>query len=178
MSVDEVFEAIAELQHQYVVLTGGEPMLFSEMVPLCERLHENGNHITIETAGTLSLPLQCDLMSISPKLSNSTPVDASKRWIERHENTRHAPDVIRYLVQRYPYQLKFVVGAPEDGDEVITYLKDFPCIDRERVLLMPEGFTLSKLNGVEEWLRPFCKEHDFLFCPRRQIEWYGSVRGT
>ena len=45
MSVDEVFEAIAELQHQYVVLTGGEPMLFSEMVPLCERLHENGNHI-------------------------------------------------------------------------------------------------------------------------------------
>ena len=38
------------------------------------RLAGPGRHITIETAGTLYLPIDCDLMSISPKMSNSTPV--------------------------------------------------------------------------------------------------------
>ena len=30
---------------------------------------QRGRHITIETAGTLYLPVACDLMSISPKLA-------------------------------------------------------------------------------------------------------------
>ena len=178
MSVGEIFDAVIALEHRYVVLTGGEPMLFSEMVPLCNMLHEAGKHITIETAGTLSLPLECDLMSVSPKLSNSTPADASDRWISRHERTRHMPEVIRYLVTRYPYQMKFVVGDPSDGDEVMEYLAEFPEIDRERVMLMPEGFTMGRLLCVERWLKPFCTKHELMFCPRRQIEWYGSMRGT
>lgn len=177
-SVDEVYDEIESLDHQYVVLTGGEPMLFAELVPLCDKLHQAGRHITIETAGTLSLPLECDLMSISPKLSNSTPMDASPRWTERHEKTRHAPDVIRYLVERYPYQMKFVVGEEEDGEEVLHYLEQFPEINHERVMLMPEGCTVGRLEQVAKWLEPFCADNDLIFCPRRQIEWYGSVRGT
>jgi 7-carboxy-7-deazaguanine synthase len=55
------------------VLTGGEPMLFAELIPLSTALRNAGWHITIETSGTLYLPVSCDLMSISPKLSNSTP---------------------------------------------------------------------------------------------------------
>jgi organic radical activating enzyme len=48
-------------------------MLFAELIPLSTALHNAGWHITIETSGTLYLPVACDLMSISPKLSNSTP---------------------------------------------------------------------------------------------------------
>src|SRR3972149_4410281 len=33
---------------KYVVLTGGEPMLFAELIPLSTALHEDGWHITIE----------------------------------------------------------------------------------------------------------------------------------
>ena len=178
LSIDEIIQETESYDTKHVVLTGGEPMLFAELVPLCERLQEAGKHITIETAGTLSLPLHCDLMSISPKLSNSTPTDISKRWLERHEKTRHMPDVIRYFVQRYPYQMKFVVGEAADGAEVLEYLQEFPEIDRGRVMLMPEGVALGRLQAVEEWLQPFCAEHDLIFCPRRQIEWYGSIRGT
>ena len=61
------------LTSKHVVLTGGEPMLFAELIPLTAALHNDGWHITIETSGTLYLPVVCDLMSISPKLSNSTP---------------------------------------------------------------------------------------------------------
>ena len=82
--VDQIVARMTALGGDHAVLTGGEPMLFAELIPLCERLRAAGWHITIETAGTLYLPVVCDLMSISPKLSNSTPtVGQAPRWRER-----------------------------------------------------------------------------------------------
>ena len=57
-------------------------MLFAELIPLTAGLRERGRHITIETAGTLYLPVACDLMSISPKLANSTPAAAQRAALE------------------------------------------------------------------------------------------------
>ncbi|MFH1265852.1 MAG: 7-carboxy-7-deazaguanine synthase QueE, partial [Planctomycetota bacterium] len=101
-SVEDILSRIEELDRRHVVLTGGEPMLFSELIPLSAALRLSGCHLTIETAGTLYLPVECDLMSISPKLSNSTPPpEAGTRWIGRHQRSRHAPEVIRRLVAEY-----------------------------------------------------------------------------
>jgi 7-carboxy-7-deazaguanine synthase len=153
-------------------------MLFSELIPLSERLHERNLHITIETAGTLYLPLRCDLMSISPKLANSTPMNASPRWFRRHEQTRDAPEVIRRLISEYRYQFKFVVGTPDDAEQVQLYLTRFPEIDLGRVMLMPEGADVARLEHTAKWLIPYCVDHRLAYCPRRQIEWFGSARRT
>ena len=170
-------QAAAAVEH--VVLTGGEPMLFAELIPLCAELRRRGRHTTVETAGTLYLPVRCDLMSISPKLSNSTPSpDRDPRWTRRHELNRHAPEVIRRLVAEYDYQLKFVVECLEDCNEVDRYLEEFPQIDRARAMLMPQGTRAHELAERAEWLRPYCAEHDLGFCARRQIEWFGLERGT
>jgi 7-carboxy-7-deazaguanine synthase len=164
---------------RHVVLTGGEPMLFAELVPLAAALRERRLHITIETAGTLHLPIECDLMSISPKLASSTPTaEQDARWHERHEQSRHVPDVIRRLVREYPYQIKFVVDSRRDCDGVETWLAEFPEIDRSRVMLMPQGTDIETLNRHAEWLEPYCRQRGFHFCPRKHIEWYGCVRGT
>src|SRR3954464_15198022 len=56
----------------YVVVTGGEPMIDPDIVELTQKLRTIEHHITIETAGTVFKPVECDLMSISPKLGNST----------------------------------------------------------------------------------------------------------
>ena len=118
-------------------------------------------------------------MSISPKLSNSTPpADRDPRWHARHESNRHAPDVVRRLVAGYDYQLKFVVDSPADCLEVDRYLAEFPELDRARVLLMPQGTDAAVLSGKAEWLDPYCRERNLTICPRRQIEWFGPVRGT
>jgi 7-carboxy-7-deazaguanine synthase len=163
---------------QHVVLTGGEPMLFAELIPLSTALRDRGLHITIETAGTLYLPVACDLMSISPKLSNSAPsLDPDVRWSERHERSRHAPEVIRRLVAEYDYQLKFVVDCPADCREVEGYLAEFPEIERGRVMLMPQGIDIETLAEKAAWLAPYCAAHGLAFCPRRQIEWFGAARG-
>ncbi len=179
LSVDGILAEILQYNAEHVVLTGGEPMLFAELIPLSERLRQAGYHVTIETAGTLYLPVFCDLMSISPKLANSTPTQQqAPRWVDRHERTRRAPAVIRRLVAEYPYQVKFVVDQPEDCREVEDYLRDFPQIERERVLLMPQGTDADTLADKALWLEPYCDRHGLCYCPRRQIEWYGLVRGT
>ena len=49
LSVRRIVEAVSELGCPHVVLTGGEPMLFAELIPLCEKLRADGRHITIET---------------------------------------------------------------------------------------------------------------------------------
>ena len=178
-SVDEILAEVRKLPANDVVITGGEPMLFAELIPLCTHLRELGRRITIETAGTLYLPLACDLMSISPKLASSTPTrEAAGKWRLRHEQGRHVPDVIRRLTSEYPYQLKFVIDSPADCEDVQRYLQEFPQIVKDRVLLMPQGTTANELAAITAWLEPYCQRHDLVFCPRRQIEWYGSRRGT
>ena len=162
----------------HVVLTGGEPMLWADLVALADRLRQNGWHITIETAGTLYLPVACDLMSISPKLSNSTPrAERDARWAQHHATHRYAPNVICRLIAEYDCQLKFVIDCPADCDEVLAYLTALPEIERSRVMLMPQGVDAESLVQKTLWIEPFCVAHGLTFCPRRQIEWFGSERG-
>ncbi len=42
LSVDEVMSQVNEWDCRHVVLTGGEPMLWSELIPLAEQLREQG----------------------------------------------------------------------------------------------------------------------------------------
>jgi 7-carboxy-7-deazaguanine synthase len=178
-SVEEICAHVVAFDCDHVVLTGGEPMLFAELIPIARRLRAAGRHITIETAGTLYLPVHCDLMSISPKLSNSTPTaEQAPQWPHRHDRTRHAPEVIRRLVAEYDYQIKFVAESPDDCAEIEAYLRAFPQIDRTRAMLMPQGTDLDALERQAAWLEPYCRQHDLQFCPRRQIEWFGFARGT
>lgn len=179
LSVASIVGQITSHQAKHVVLTGGEPMLFSEIVPLCDQLRRFGCHITIETAGTLYLPLDCDLMSISPKTSNSTPSPTTEpKWHVRHEQTRHAPHVIRRLVNEYSYQFKFVIQNPTDIDEVEKYLAALVEIDRDRVLLMPQATDTATQSAIGQWLEDYCRQNALQYCPRRHIEWYGLERAT
>jgi 7-carboxy-7-deazaguanine synthase len=182
LSLAEILGRIEQLspdEVRHVVLTGGEPMLFAELIPLSAALRAGGWHVTIETSGTLYLPVACDLMSISPKLSNSTPPpEWDPQWTWRHTLHRHSPEVIRRLMAQYDYQLKFVVDQPDDCREVETYLREFPEIERCRVMLMPQGVDADDLAEKAAWLAPYCTNRGFQFCPRRQIEWFGAVRGT
>jgi 7-carboxy-7-deazaguanine synthase len=179
LSVDEILTRVLQFNVEHVVLTGGEPMLFAELIPLSEQLQQAGRHITIETAGTLYLPVRCDLMSVSPKLLNSSPtLEQAPQWAGRHERTRHAPLVIERLIAEFPYQLKFVIDQIDDCPAVETYLEQFPHVERGRVMLMPQGTDPDQLAEKSHWLENYCRQQGLSFCPRKQIEWFGMVRGT
>jgi 7-carboxy-7-deazaguanine synthase len=176
---ENLVREVAECPAEHVVVTGGEPMLVPELGELTRRIGELGKHLTIETAGTVFQQVACDLMSISPKLANSTPpLEQAGAWRARHESARHQPDVLRRLIQAHAYQLKFVVDKPEDLADIEAYLADFPEVPPERVWLMPQGVELAALRRREEWLRPQCAARGYRLCSRKHIEWYGNRRGT
>jgi 7-carboxy-7-deazaguanine synthase len=179
LSVEAIIAQVAEWDTPHVVLTGGEPMLQAELIPLAQELQRLGRHITVETAGTLYLPVACDLMSISPKLTNSTPSpQRDAGWSRRHEVTRHQGEVMRRLLAEYPYQLKFVVDCRTDCDEIHDYLAQFPEIAADRVMLMPQGTDVATLQQMGSWMASYCRRQGWHFCPRQQIHWFGLVRGT
>lgn len=178
-SVSEIIDAISQHDTEHVVLTGGEPLLFSEMIPLTQQLHRLGKHITIETAGTLALSVTCDLMSISPKLANSDPdVQLAPKWAERHRRDRFRPNVMHQLLSQYTCQLKFVIDHPGDVADVDNYLGAFPYVRSEQIWLMPQGVEPSQLQEKQQWLSRECDTRGWHLCERKHIEWFGNRRGV
>ena len=174
LDLDQIVDEVRAHPARHVVITGGEPMIQPEIVPLTERLRALPVHITIETAGTVFQPVACELMSISPKLSNSTPGGS---FAEPHDRLRLQPAVLQELMARYEYQLKFVVENPADVAEIRALLEalDAP---RERVILMPEGTEHARLVERGQWLAEICKEEGLRFSPRLHIDLWGSRRGV
>jgi 7-carboxy-7-deazaguanine synthase len=178
LTIGEVLARVAEFPSRHVVVTGGEPLLAAGIEDLCGRLQEEGYHITLETAATVFQPVACDLASLSPKLSNSTPHEREEgRFAARHEELRLQPDVIRSFLERCEYQLKFVLDKPADVAEVLALLEQLPNVDRSRVLLMPQGITAAEVQQRGLWLVEACKKHGFRYCPRLHIDLYGNQRG-
>ena len=151
-------------------------MLLPDLVPLAQRCRELGKRVTIETAGTVDQPVVCDLMAISPKMSNSVPDD--RVWHDRHEKARFRPEVIRSLLSRYSCILKFVIDQPQDVAEVQGWLSNFSEIDPGIVWLMPQARTREQLAERSAWLRPLATSCGFRFSSRLHIEQFGNVRGT
>lgn len=178
LSVDQILEQIGALDAQHVVVTGGEPLLLPGIVPLTARLRERGHFVTLETAGTVYREATADLMSISPKLANSTPsIERSVTWSQRHEQLRHRPDVIRSLISKSWYQFKFVIDQLEDVAEVNEWLTEFPEIDRSRVWLMPQATTREELLAKTKWIQTAAETSGFCFTSRLHIEQFGNARG-
>ena len=157
-----------------VVITGGEPMIAPDIIPLTERLRALGLHLTIETAGTVFQPVSCDLMSISPKLSNSTPQGP---WAAQHDRVRTERQPLLELMARYPYQLKFVIQKPGDVEEVRGLLAAIGA-GRDHTILMPEGTDREVLRERGAWLAEICKQEGFRFSPRLHVDLWGNQRGV
>lgn len=174
-SIESIAEQVGAYGTSHVVVTGGEPMIAPRIEELTRSISQ---HITMETAGTVDANVRCDLMSISPKLASSTPRDREGgRWAAQHDRLRYQPDVLRRLIERYPYQLKFVITDPADLEEVRAVTTEIGAL-RERVLLMPEGVEPAVLAERGRWLVEICKREGFRFSPRLHVELWGNRRGV
>src|SRR5580704_15791826 len=166
MSIDTIVGEIQAHSASHVVVTGGEPMIADEIVELTRQLKAINLHITIETAGTVHKAVVCDLVSISPKLANSTPHQREGgRWAPQHDRLRYQPEVVKKLIREYDYQLKFVVSSPEDLREIEAILQGTGA-DRSRVMLMAEGIDAAVIRDRAQWIAEVCKRDGFRYSPR------------
>lgn len=181
MTIDTIVSKLDSLKTDHVVVTGGEPMIANDIHKLCEKLRNNCAYITIETAGTVSPDnIECDLASINPKMRNSTPDNrVSETWRKRHERDRINLKAIREWIDKYDYQLKFVVDDSEDIKEILHLLT---LLDRDiapcKVLLMPQGITKEEIDSKKNIVVELCKEYGFRYCDRLHIDLFGNKKGT
>ncbi len=176
-SIDEIVQDVQQWPCKFIVITGGEPMINPDLSRLVQELKASGKHITIETAGIAFIPdMLCDLMSISPKLSNSTPNDAKLAAI--HEDSRLDIAILRELIDNYEYQLKFVVDSLDDLPEIQQTIEKIEDVDSEKVMLMPQAATRDELLAKSSMVADMCKRTGFAFCQRLQILLWNNKRGT
>ena len=148
---------------------------YTSWSPEADRLRDEGFHITIETAGTVFRDVACDLASLSPKLSNSTPGGAPGL---AHEKKRLNIWVVQRFLAAFEHQVKFVVDDPSDMDEIEAVLERLPGVSPSDVLLMPQGVEAGELDAKAHWVAECAKQRGFRFCPRLHIMLYGNARGT
>jgi 7-carboxy-7-deazaguanine synthase len=162
-----------------VVITGGEPLLAGEIEALTEELTHRTKHITIETAGTIFKPVRCDLLSLSPKLANSTPWRRERgKFAHMHEEHRLNLPVLQKYLDGYDYQLKFVVEDKKDFAEIRMLIDQLNNVDPARVLIMAQGIRKKQLADKARWIVGQCLRHGYGFTPRLHIELFGNRRGT
>jgi 7-carboxy-7-deazaguanine synthase len=189
MAVEEIVaEVESHDQADHVVVTGGEPMIHDDIVPLLDELDELGYHTTVETNGTIHRDAPIDLASISPKLASSTPTPerdpkGDGEWAEKHENRRIDIDALAELVEEYDSQLKFVVTGAEDMSEIETVVERVrsaaagPVPDSD-VLLMPEGTTRAELDDRRERVAELAMEFGYRYTPRLHVDLWNDAPGT
>jgi 7-carboxy-7-deazaguanine synthase len=179
-SPEEVLGRMGGFASRHAVITGGEPLIQQDIEDFCRMLKAAHFHVTVETAGTIFKPLQANLLSISPKLSNSTPDPGTDATISRqHEQMRLQPAVLQQWIDLgTEVQFKFVVQEEADVAEIHTLLDDLHGWRKEDILLMPEGRSPEALAEREAWIVEICKRESFRYCPRLHVHIWGDQRGV
>lgn len=142
-----------------MMLTGGSPTMHKKLVnELTHFAHERGIYITIETEGSHFLPTDypINLLSISPKLSNSVPVlgvltpqgaVTDQNMIDRHNRYRLNYDAIAKQIDYHSdYHIKPVWDGKDQNalNEILDFIKELK-IPNDKVWFMPAGDSREAL---------------------------------
>ena len=142
-----------------MMLTGGSPTMHGALVnELTHFAHENNIFITIETEGSHFLPTDypINLLSISPKFSNSVPVIGvetpqgaitDERMVKRHNKFRLNYEAISKSISYHSdYHLKPVWDGKDEGalEEILGCIKVLD-IPQDKVWFMPAGDSREAL---------------------------------
>ena len=163
-------EIIAEVRTsgiKNVTVTGGEPLIQPDIIPLLERLCENGNCVEIETNGAADISDVVKMGETRPVLTMDYKLPSSgMESFMRKEN---------FLLLDSRDTVKFVSGSIEDLNRAAEIISEYNLIERCHVYLSPVfgkivpedmvNFMLEKkLNGVNLQLQL----HKFIWDPNKR----------
>jgi 7-carboxy-7-deazaguanine synthase len=176
---------------RHIVVSGGEPLIQPKpLEELVKLLKVQNFHVTIETNGTKysnAVARWADLISLSPKLSSSTPyeenlegtgVDYNEKRAKSHETKRlNLTSLKKWVETSNDFQLKFVVEKPADILEIEDILLKLEMhIDPSEVCLMPEGVDVETLQSRTKWIADAAVKRGWRFTPRLHIMMFGKNR--
>lgn len=170
LTIDEILKRISIYNTKYVVITGGEPLLNENIDLLINGLKEQLYHITVETNATIIKEIKCDLVSMSPKLSNSNPYFRENSKYKEYEKVRINYKAINYYIENYKYQIKFVIATNQDMIEIKEILQKLKKYDDLNVLAMPLSSSKKELEFIQKDIINLCILNNIRYGNRLQLQ--------
>lgn len=189
-SFNDIIKMYDENPHiSEMMLTGGSPTMHPKLVnELTHFAYERGIFITIETEGSHFLPTDypINLLSISPKFSNSVPVVGTvtpqgdivtEKLIVTHNRFRLNVESIKNSIEYHnDYHIKPVLDKELSMvPEVEEFLKECKIPDN-KVWAMPAGDTREALMESYPVVMDFVRDRGWRFTGRAHIIAFDTKR--
>ena len=173
------------------MITGGSPTMHPALMNELTRFaFERGIITTVETEGShfIETPRRFDVVSLSPKFSNSVPVVGTKtpsgkivdeRMIKQHNKLRLNHDAIEKTLQyHHDYHYKPVWDGTEENLKEIEEFRIRHNIPKDKTFVMPAGDTRSELIKMYPIVFEMVAEHGYNMTGRDHIIAYDTERGV
>jgi len=174
-----------------MMLTGGSPTMHPALVnELTHFAHERGIIITIETEGSrfVETDYPIDLISLSPKFSNSVPVIGAvtpggkvvdEKMIRVHNMKRkNTEEIKKTLAFHKDYHYKPVWDGTEENLKEIEEYRIELNVPKNKTYIMPAGDTRKALIEMYPKVFEMCAEHGYNMTGRDHIIAFDTERGV
>ena len=170
MTIDEVKDAILDLEIKHLVITGGEPLLQQDDLADLLSFLKPDFYVEVETNCTI-LPNKMltdliDQWNVSPKTKNSG------NPLELCENN----ECYYFFANQENCFFKYVVENESEIPEIKKFVTKYN-IPENRVQLMTQASTKEEISMKEKSISELAKLHNFSFSPRLHVAMWGSQRG-
>jgi 7-carboxy-7-deazaguanine synthase len=185
----EIYELNPHIKE--MMLTGGSPTMHPALVNELTRFaHEQNIIITIETEGShyIETDYPIDLLSISPKFSNSVPVIgaitpggkvADQRMVDTHNKKRLNLDAIKQMIMFHKdYHYKPVWDGTQENLEEIENFRTLIGAPKNKTYIMPAGDNRDQLIKMYPIVFKMCAERGYNMTGRDHIIAFNTDRGV
>ena len=178
-------------QVKEMMLTGGSPTMHPALVnELTHFAYEKDIIITIETEGSafVETDYPIDLLSLSPKFSNSIPVVGAvtpggkvvdQRFVDTHNRKRLNKKAIKQMIEFHKdYHYKPVWDGTDENLAEIEAFRVQLNIPKDKTFVMPAGDTRETLIEMYPKVFEMVAEHGYNMTGRDHIIVYDTERGV
>lgn len=128
-TVEEVIERVLAFKAGYVCLTGGEPLLQPDVLPLMSQLCDLGLNVSLETSGSLSC------VAVDPRIKKVIDVKTPDSGAWGKFDLGNLPAAAGFSVVNTEY--KFVLCSEADFDWSLDFCNQHHLFDSCMVLFSP-----------------------------------------
>ncbi|MDE5991950.1 MAG: putative 7-carboxy-7-deazaguanine synthase QueE, partial [Oscillospiraceae bacterium] len=164
MTAEEILSEVKKSGIKNVTVTGGEPLIQQEIIPLLETLCGDGRYVEIETNGSADVSEVLKIKENRPALTMDYKLPSS--GMESHMRTEN------FAVLEKKDTVKFVAGSRADLERALEIIREFRLIEKCSVYISPvfgklkpaeivDFMLANTLNGVNVQLQM----HKFIWDP-------------
>jgi 7-carboxy-7-deazaguanine synthase len=139
-TLDEIVGAVAEFHCPLVEITGGEPLLQKNVLPLMTMLADAGQTVLLETSGAH------DISAVDPRVHRIMDLKTPGSG----ESARNLYPNLGHLTQRD--EVKFVIGSREDYEWSREQVGRYELAKRCRAVLFSPIFGRIDPREIVEWI--------------------------